>query len=235
MSSDPHPVSRAELARRAGVSRSAITKACKKRLADAVLPSGMVDVAHPTVVEWARARGLHPDQLRDPGSVVVGPWPVEPSTDTEAEQDDEEILEADRATLRAARSTDPADDLLLDMTFREISDEHGSQDGFGFWLDARKKWAEIRKLELANADKAGRLIARDFVKTHVFGAIEGANRRLLSDSPKTIARRIYALARAEAPIEEAEKVVRELISSQLRPVAATAARVLREERTGGSS
>ena len=75
----------------------------------------------------------------------------------------------------------------------------------------------IREKELRNWEVEGKLIPRDGVRTHVFGAVEGANRRLLRDAPKTIARRLYAMAKSGASVEEAEQVVREIVGSQLRP------------------
>lgn len=95
------------------------------------------------------------------------------------------------------------------------------------WLDRLKRVEEIREKRLKNEETEGTLIPRELVKTHVFGAIEMVNRRLLTDSPKTIARRLYALAKSGAPIEEAEEVVREIISSQLRPMKDKTVRVLR--------
>jgi hypothetical protein len=67
------------------------------------------------------------------------------------------------------------------------------------------------------------------VKTHVFGFLEAGNRRLLGDTPKTIARRLYGLARSDSPIEEAEKLVREIIGSQLEPQKKRVAQILRED------
>ncbi len=94
-------------------------------------------------------------------------------------------------------------------------------------LAVRKRSAEIMRLEIRNAKERGELISRELVRTHVFGSIESTNKRLLYDSPKTIARAVYALARNGAPIEEAERAVRDHLSSQLSAVKTTAVRLLR--------
>jgi hypothetical protein len=152
-------ISRAELARRKGCSRSAATQACQSRLAGAVV-GRHVDAAHETVRQW--------------------------------------LAETD------GTRTESYADLML-----------------------RKRRAEVQRLELGNNQTAGMLISRDLVKTHLFSAIEASNRRLLTDAPKTIVRRVYALARSGAAIEEAERVIREIVSSHLKFVSVTATRVLR--------
>ena len=117
-----------------------------------------------------------------------------------------------------------------DWTLRQISDQFGTVTAFKDWLDARKKQVAIREKELRNSEIEGTLIPRDAVRTHVFGHIDGVNRRLLQDLPKTIARRVYALARSDTPVEDAERLVREILSSELRPLKERVARTLREAR-----
>ncbi len=153
---------RAELARRKGVSRSAITQGCRDGgpLAAAVVGK-RVDLDHPSVRIW--------------------------------------LSQTDHVT--------PKDDLLA--------------------LARRKKTAEAVRLELANAEKAGSLISRELVQTHVFGLIESSNKRLLGDAPPSIARRAQALARANEPIETIEAAVREIISQHLSHVKVQAVRALR--------
>lgn len=116
---------------------------------------------------------------------------------------------------------------LEHLTLEELIEQYGTLTAFREWLDARKKLADLRGAELKNEETVGRLVERDFVRRHVFGAIEAGNRRLLGDTPKTVARRLYALARSDAPVEEAEKVVREILASQLQIVKVDAARSLR--------
>lgn len=114
-----------------------------------------------------------------------------------------------------------------DWTLRQISDQFGTVTAFKDWLDARKKQVSVREKELKNWEAEGMLIPRDAVRTHVFGAIDGVNRRLLQDVPKTIARRVYALAKSDTPVEDAEKLTREIISSELRAVKERASKALR--------
>jgi hypothetical protein len=107
--------------------------------------------------------------------------------------------------------------------------QFGSVTGFKDWLFSLKQIEDIREKRLRNEESEGRLISRELVKTHVFGAIEATNRRLLGDSPKTIARRVYALANSGVVIEEGERTVREIISSHLGLVKTQVTKALRRE------
>ncbi len=224
------PVSRAELARLAKVSGAAITKACKKQLAPACLNGGRVDLDHPATRAYLNSKGV-----TAPGPTRKAEPPPKPATKATASRRKREETEAnapetDEDRIRAAlvRGEKPEDiEALASWTLRDFIDKFGSIRSANDWLDARKKIAEIREKDLKNEERDGTLIERELVKTHVFGAIEAANRRLLTDSPKTISRRLYALARSGADIEEAERVVREIVSSHLKPVKTSAARVLR--------
>lgn len=115
-----------------------------------------------------------------------------------------------------------------DWTLRQIADQFGTVIAFKDWLDARKKQVQIREKELRNSEIEGTLISREAVRTHLFSHIDETNRRLLQDVPKTIARRVYALARSDTPVEDAERLVREILSSELRPVKERVARTLRD-------
>lgn len=61
----PCPITRAELARRAGRGRSRITHDCRKGgpLEAASLLGGEIDVRHPAVAAWATARGIDLSRL----------------------------------------------------------------------------------------------------------------------------------------------------------------------------
>jgi len=192
-------------------------------MAGAGLPNGRIDAEHPAVVEWARARGIDPARLLDRGRAPSGI--VQSGDGRSAEQG---------STPEGPPQDVPRDpEALLGLTFKEIVDMWGGVISLSDWLDARKRTAEIRRLELQNAETDGRLIERELVRVRVFGLVDATFRRLLGHAPKTIARRVYTLAKAGAPVEEAEAFVRETISSQLRILKAGAiARAIgREEET----
>lgn len=209
----------------AGVSDVAISKACRGRLADACVDR-RVDVDHPAVVDYLAAKGSKPPPV---SAVVAGAGAKEPAKRPGA---------ARKPKAKPSPDARPDGDQTVDgevpheeMSLRELTDRFGTITTFKDWLDARKKLVDIREKDLKNAETEGELIDRELVRSHVFGAIESVNRRLLGDAPKTIARRLYAAAKSDMNVEAAEKIVREIISSQLKPVKVQAARALRSGKT----
>lgn len=59
----PMPVSQTDVAQRAGVNRSTISRLFAGPLNAALLPGKRCDVTHPVVVAWAKQRGLDPTAL----------------------------------------------------------------------------------------------------------------------------------------------------------------------------
>lgn len=188
-----------------------------------------IDIDADAARVWLSKRGIEPTE--------TGPWkgvqaPKPPAGDDLADEPEPDWAEGDAADPVAPPPGPPTDEpadaeALLDLTFRVIAERHGSVEGFQDWLDARKRVGEIKRIEIQNATTSGRVVSRELVRAHLFGALDAANRRLLTDTPKTIARRLYALAKSGADLQEAEAAVRDLISSQLKPMKANAARVLR--------
>lgn len=224
-------VTRSELSRIAGVSPAAITKACKNALTPAC-DGSRVDLDHPATVAYLASKGRAPTaaapapKKRGSKTTTPRPKPGAPAKRKRSETP-EETPEAELEEVAAEGMREI--DGLEHLTLEKLVTQYGTLTRFRDWLEARKKLADLRSAELKNDEAQGRLIDRELVRSHVFSALEAGNRRLLGDTPKTIARRLYALARSETAVEEAEQVVREILSSQLRPVKAAAARALRRE------
>lgn len=215
-----HPMAQAELARRVRLTRQSIGEALKGPLAPARLAQARIDAAHPAVIAWAAERGVSAAALLAP--IAVGAVRLEePAPATTSAQPLRAVNEMNEAS--APTNVDG----LMNLTVRQVTARFGSLPGFIDWLDAAKKIADTQRVQLANDQTNGRLIPRELVRTHVFSHIEESTRRLLQDAATTIARRLYAAAKAGMPVEEAENTVREIISSHLRPLKASTARVLR--------
>lgn len=235
------PLTRSEFARLAKVSPAAITKACKGSLKPACTGT-RIDLDHPAAIAYLTSKGVTPppkparvptNAARSrkkatlaPTAQATAPPELEIRTPASRRRQDEEEVSA-AALERAVGVSSEEIESYAYLTLDELTQRFGTARAFRDFLDARKKISEIREKDLANDETEGRLIDRELVRTHVFGAIEASNRRLLGDSPKTIARRLYALAKSGAPVEEAETIAREIIASQLKAVKATASRVLR--------
>lgn len=200
-------ITKSALAKLRGVKPSTVTKACMPGglLQHAQLPTGRIDLEHPATKAWLGASGVSSVDGLDAATTVAGPQ-ASPARPPSAKD-----LEA-----------------LGEFTPDEFIERYGSLRGFVDHVDARKKIAETERIELQNAETAGRLIPRDLVKTHVFGAIDAVTRRLLSDTSKTIVRRAQAMFASGATVEEVQRVAVEIISATLTPMKTGAARALRE-------
>jgi hypothetical protein len=216
-------LSKADFARVANVSKQAVGRAMKEGKLQEAVVGDRVDMMHPQAVAYLkrpRPGSRRRDQDPKPETVPLA----------DKSHDVDPTSNGNGASAAELLVTDTGLDIsrYADMTLRELVDRFGSVRALKDWLEALKKIEDIREKRLNNEEVQRHLISRELVKTHVFGFLEAGNRRLLGDTPKTIARRLYGLARSDAPIEEGEKLVREIIGSQLNPQKDRVSKLLRE-------
>lgn len=231
-------VTRSEFARIARVTPGSITRAARRRDLAEALSNGRIDVDHFAAREYLRRHGVADPQV--PGTPAAAPRapspaaaPVIPEITPPAKSAPGRPPARVPPASPAPEPTSPAqieapDDLdeFRDWTLQQLLDEFGTARRFVDWLDAMRKLEDVRAKRLANLEREGKLIQREPVRTHVFGIIDATFRRLLTDAPKTTARRLYGLAKSGAPIEEAEAEVKDINSSLVKAIKATAIRVL---------
>lgn len=244
----PRPVSRAELARLLGISKSAVTQACSKKLAAAAI-GNRVDLDHDETRALFRAHNKPwPKPARAPTATAktaqqppraptaqrqkrktpapppteIGPDDVLFEPSPRAEESLSEIVQG----LRASGALSEVDLAWVSERIGPVIERFGTERALRDLLVARKDLELIRKSENENEETEGELIYREVVRTQVFGRIEACNRRLLGDLPKSLVARIYALASTDTPPEVAEEVVRDLIGSMLEPMRAQIVRVI---------
>lgn len=239
----------------AGVTKPALTKLAKGRLAKAFGSDGWVDLDHPAVVEWLASKGVSPTAVRPPrektrprspaprppppppapargGSRRVlprsGPPPPPPPPDSSAERSDRRATGPDLASAYISQLGEGLDiEGLAQLTLQEIIERWGTESRFRDLLEARKRLGEIVEKDLKNDETIGRLIDRDLVKTHIFGLIDSLLKQLFRDAATNIARTTFGMARGGKTLEEAETTVRDILSSHVKDVKAKAAKVLR--------
>jgi hypothetical protein len=117
---------------------------------------------------------------------------------------------------------------LGDLTIRQIAEKFPGNSQLNEYLKAWDLYEGARKKQLSNDSQRGELVARHLVETFVFGFIEESHRKLLNDATKTIVRRAYGAANSGQPIEEAERMAKDTITSILRPVKQKIAQRLKE-------
>lgn len=204
----PRLISRADLARRAGCSRAAVTQACSRNLADACHGDRVdldADSVRAFLADNGAADGPTGSRKGKPGRPRK-PMPEEPPRLDEVGFSEE----------------------LGDYTLHEIVQKFGTIRSYRDLLEANEKRERALKNHLDNEQRRGQLIDRELVEKHCVGLIDAMSKQLLSDAAKTITARAYAMAKAGAPLEDGERVAREIMSSHLKPTKRKTVRVLRE-------
>lgn len=184
-----HVITRAEMARQLGLSRSSVTKACRSggRLAAAVQGSG-VNCLHAAARKWiAERKALTAPPPPDPSDAIPVDAPDAP--------DDDELV-GERPAVPAAMPElgawlDGAGPELADLSepLTTLTERYGSAFAMAAWVKCRKTLEEARKAEMLRERVAGRLIARTTV-VRMIDHVDSAFRILLSDAPRTIATRL---------------------------------------------
>lgn len=196
-----HLISRAEMARKLGVAKPTVTKACKPggRLEPACGRGGQVNVLHPAARKWLAqreaARAL--DEIPVDGADAPEADAPEPS---DAPPAPAQLLMPWQANVDLAE---------LEQPLTELTERYGSAEAFCNWVKSRKMLEEARKAELLRERIAGRLIARTTV-VRMVDHFDAACRLLLTDAPRTIATRLGC-----ADMTAAAALVRDVMSQQL--------------------
>lgn len=239
-------ITRAEFARLADVSKPAVTKWLKAH-PDAC-EGIRVKLDHASVVAYLKAKGheVSPAAPAAPAASNGGPTGskkkaqpgAKPPTETPKAPRGKastptasapEIVIGDAARRAGRRRARGAGDgipkpdengfveELADLTLIQICARYGTVSAYKAHLEAFEKRERALKYRLENEEAEGRLVDRALV-VRVVGTFDGAARKLLTDSPKTIARRAYAMRAAEEPVEAAEAMVHEIYSTILKAV-----------------
>lgn len=190
-----HLISRAEMARKLGVSRAAVTQACRDggRLRDACDGSA-VNVLHEAARRWLFER--EGARLELP-PIAVDDDPPEPPRPA--------------ATLRAELGTRQIVDLAdLAEPLTTLTEAYGDARELEGWVRSRKALEEARKAEMLRERIEGRLIARTTV-VRMVDHVDAAFRLLLSDAPRAIATRI-----APQDVARVSAMVRDIVSQHLK-------------------
>lgn len=165
------------MARRAGVTKGAVTKACRPggRLAAAVQGS-TVNVLHPAAKAWLalRAPRVVPDSI---------PVDAPDAPDDDDEQPPRRPVQLDFADQWQGDLSE------LEQPLTELTERYGSAGAFQAWVKSRKMLEEARKAEMLRSRIEGRLIPRTTV-VRMVDHFDSAFRLLLSDAPRTIAVRL---------------------------------------------
>jgi hypothetical protein len=190
-----HLISRAEMARKLGVSRAAVTQACREggRLHDACEGTA-VNVLHDAARHWLFER--------EGARLELPPIPVD--DDPPEEPRPAAQLQAELGARGLVELADMAEPLTL------LTEKYGDAKAFEGWVRTRKALEEARKAEMLRERIEGRLIARTTV-TRMIEHIDAAFRLLLSDAPRAIATRV-----APTDVARVAAMMRDIMSQHLK-------------------
>lgn len=214
-------IKKTEFAEEAGVSRAAVTKACAGAL-KATVVGKLIDIDHPDAIAYIQSKRTK--KIVAPTKKAIKPRKAK---DTKKKPAAKTVTTPEPPNEESHFSEDDDIKDVLHLTLAEIVERHGTSSQFRVWVDAKKAIVDVqtRVVKLAALQKT--LIPRALVENHIFGAIETGNLRLLRDTSKAATRKLFTLAKAGGSLDEGELLVRKLISDQLKNVAPTFKRILK--------
>ena len=212
-------ITKAELARWAGVSRTATSKACRNALADAVVGEGKsqrVDAEHHAVRNWLAEKGV--DTLPEP--TVHRPRPTaaaQPAPRTDRAPPRTPGTPRGQVVVRT-QDGDYTLDQLEHLTVRDVVLRYGSVDGFKKFVESLKHIADYNYREQRVRQQRGELVERQKVAGVVFPIIDVAFARLVNDVPDTVASQVVARVESGGPetLVDVQRMIREANSAVLK-------------------
>lgn len=220
---------KSDFAKLGGRSPAAVTLATKPGGAlQAALVGTRIDADHPAARKWL-SKGTAAPTAPPPKAAPTPPQPARAPTRTPRP----EPPENDEPAAIVTTGTPLVSEEELEELHRLLSpivERFGTALAFKDYLAALKTIVDIREKDLKNEQTRGLLISRELVQVHLFGHIESAHKRLLTESVKTIARRAMSETKAGKSLQDVEKTVHDIISTQLKTLKQRAQKSLRGER-----
>jgi hypothetical protein len=190
-------VTRSEFAAIAGVSKPAITKACRGLLRTA-LSDERLDLDSAAVAEYLGRRGV---PVPSPSMSPPVSGQTEPDVQISFQQPDPD---------------DPADiDFYREMPFGEVVERFGTSRGMRDWLAVLKDLDSVREKRLKFQVARGELVSRDFF-AFLFGFQDACDRHLLTDGADQVVGRLFDIALSGGTREVAAQAYCEVVSQYLK-------------------
>lgn len=212
---DEKVVSKSEFAEIAGVTASAVTKACRGVL-KASMVGTRVDANHSSALEY-----------------------LEIHKNSRLQKSEKPHVRGHAAKKEKAKSESRDDNMpsevpeniqqFVEMPLGEIIHKFGTDTRFVDWLKATQIIEVIEEKRLKNAVTHGKLVSRERIKAGVIDQVNAAHQKLLTDGARTIARRATAMHGAKRDLADIEKFVSDQIASFIKPMKAKVSKALKEE------
>jgi hypothetical protein len=224
------------------MTRANVTQRCRGAWA-AACNGDRVDLDHESIQAAALKRGVDigaPARAPTPAAKKPPPAPAAPTKVPEA------APAAPAEPTKRRRGAEPKPE-LPDQPENAGSDEDldyissillpliprfGNGRGCKDWLSSQKDIETIVGKRQARQIARGKLVPREFVELHILGLIEGTHQRLITDTARSLVRDLYARARSDTSLEEAEKSVKKILGKQLDGLKTKAASLIRNAGSG---
>ncbi len=122
-------------------------------------------------------------------------------------------LEPLKGPLPSAASPDDRDSVGAEYEW--AVEECGSIQNYHTTLKARRAKADAQSAEFRTLTQQGRLLSKEKVRQHMFGAFEQLSLRLLDDTSVSLAAKVSMLAKAGGTTEELEALTRRILSEEM--------------------
>lgn len=185
-----------------GVSQPAVTKLLKGKLSSGVA-GDRVDIDDPSVFAWLLSKGWT-DAAPTSGRKKARGRVADPTP-----------------TRAAGKSKVPAPTAPTPPPVDERRAEIDS-------LELETKRERLRERQLKNELSEGKVILREEVAAHIFGALATMFKRFIEDVPHTAVSRLYSAARAGESLEAGKAIFVEIVQGQLEAVKAQAIETVRD-------
>lgn len=227
-------ITQAELAALAGVSRMAVSKACRpgKALHPAVVRKKL-DRMHPAVHAYINT----PRPVRVPRAAAEAKSRGDAAAAAAAAQGCGHRAQglARERVAPPPTDTNPLDLLpadiraLVDKPLRELVEIFGTDANFTDWVKAVHEVEKVHALRVKTGKASGELIGRDLVADHVIDPINTLHERLMTDGSKTMASELYAMGRADRTEREFEEYLIDYIGAFVRALKPKLVRAVRRD------
>lgn len=209
-------ITKGELARRAHVSPSAVSKALARGTLKRALVGKKIDPEHAEVTAFLKRQldNRRDKLLEKEGAVAPSPSKFNPSVPTE-----EEIMATRKLLTEDVRR-------LESMPFIDVIRTFGTEKNLIEFLKAINLIERISEQRVKNAESEGLLVSRELVQRGIIDRVNTAHTRLLTDGAKSISREIFTMVKAGKTEEDCEVFTRQQMTRFLKPMKDTVDRVI---------
>lgn len=218
-------ITRAELARRAGVDPKIVRRhLAPGKILEAAAVGKKIDASHPSAMEFVSSRVLRQSVDKAVGAAITHKPVTAPTSGSAKKRHD--MKASDTPTFQSDMLDHIPEDIrkLSNKSLNQLVAIFGTDTRFVDWLKAKKLIQDIAEKEIKNAAALGELVNKELIKQGVLDPVDSMLRKLMTDGARTMAQRLEAKYKTGATVSEAEEFIQKQMTSFVKPMKATIAR-----------